>query len=325
MMTNERKSVVWLGAGALVAGLLPVLLYWLLLGRVDAWTALQAGQAPAFHPSSVFEQWVVIVTGFGVKPVYTVLSLIVIVRLWRQGAPDLVALRRGLIAFWLGENACAIDYLVFHGDSVLWEYFHNLGMVACFSYAAFAVFEGIDQRLIKLSSLKDRCAALGLCRACVKHDPGAPCGLRRVFTMLIPVSIAVAIMPLCADLKLTAYDIDVLGTRVRYAETLSDQLFEIRYCPYLAVVLMAASWLVLLFKRKEPVPLAKVLFAAGLGPLSFGLMRLFLGAVYRENLIWSNAWEEITELLFVVATAWVLWIFRQGLFSMTQDPGKKIP
>jgi hypothetical protein len=66
--------------------------------------------------SSVFEQWVVIVTGFGVKPVYTVLSLIVIVRLWRQGAPDLVALRRGLIAFWLGENACAIDYLVFHGE-----------------------------------------------------------------------------------------------------------------------------------------------------------------------------------------------------------------
>ena len=314
MKTNDGKSALWLGGGVLVAGLLPLLLYRLLLGRVDAWTALQAGPAPAFHASSVLEQWVVIVTGFGVKPAYTLISLVAIVRLWRQRAPDLVALRRGLMAFWLGENACAIDYLVFHGNSVLWEYFHNLGMAVCFSYVTFALFEGMDQRLIKISSGKDRCAALGLCRACIKYDPSASCGLRRVFTMLIPATILVALMPLCADLKITSYDIDILGTSVRYAETLADQLFEIRYCSYLAVLLMTASWLVLLFKRQDPVPLAKALFAAGSGPLSFGFMRLFLGAVYRENLIWFNAWEEITELIFVVAAAWVLWIFRQGLF-----------
>jgi hypothetical protein len=135
-----------------------------------------------------------------------------------------------------------------------------------------------------------------------------------VFALLIPATVALAIMPLCAELKPTACDISILGTSVCYSETLSDQLFEIRYCPYLAMLLMTASWLVLLFKREEPVPLAKVLFAAGSGPLGFGFMRLFLAAAYRDNLIWFNAWEEITELLFVVAVAFVLWIFRLGLF-----------
>jgi hypothetical protein len=314
MKTDHRKSVVWLGGGVLVTGLLPLLLYWLLPGRVDAWTPLLNGQVPTFRASSVFEQWVVIITGFGIKPAYTLISLVMIISLWRQRAPDLAALRWGLIAFWLGENACAVNYMVFHGNSDLLEYFHNLGMTVCFSFVTYALLEGMDQRLIKYSSDKNRCAALSLCRACIKYDASASCGLRRVFALLIPATVALAIMPLCAELKPTACDISILGTSVCYSETLSDQLFEIRYCPYLAMLLMTASWLVLLFKREEPVPLAKVLFAAGSGPLGFGFMRLFLAAAYHDNLIWFNAWEEITELLFVVAVAFVLWIFRLGLF-----------
>jgi rhodanese-related sulfurtransferase len=36
MKTDRRKSVVWLSGGVLVAGLLPLLLYWFLLGRVPS-------------------------------------------------------------------------------------------------------------------------------------------------------------------------------------------------------------------------------------------------------------------------------------------------
>jgi rhodanese-related sulfurtransferase len=419
MKTDQRKSVVWLGGGVLVAGLLPFLLYWLLLGRVpsvsvsearsllartnsppvlvdvrppeayaahhvdgavnwpyraiasatdssqmppslkgrqlllicstglrsssathklgarldveassvtggmQAWDAIPPGQNSAFRSLSVFEQWLVVITAFGIKPAYTLISLVVIIWLWRQRAPDLVALRWGLIAFWLGENACAVNYMIFHGNSDLWEYLHNLGMAVCFSFATYAVLEGMDRRLIKYSSAKDRCAALSLCRACIKHAD-VPCGLRRVFTMLIPATIAVAIMPLCADLKTAAYDTSIMGTNVHYSETLSDQLFEIRYCPALAILLLTASWLVLLFKRQEPVPLAKVLFAAGMGPVGFGFMRLFLAAAYREDPVWANAWEEITELLFVAAVAFVLLVFRQSLFAK-EPPGQANP
>lgn len=413
MKTDQRKTTVWLVGGVVVAGLLPLLLYWLLLGRVasvsvsearsllartnsppvlvdvrppgaysahhvdgavnwpyqaiassanssrmppslkerplllicntglksslathrlgarlgveansvaggmQAWDAIPPGQNSAFRNFSVFEQWLVIITAFGIKPAYTLISLVVIIWLWRRQSPDLVALRWGLIAFWLGENACAVNYMVFHGYSDFWEYLHNLGMAICFSFTTYALLEGTDRRLIKYSSAKDRCAALSLCRACIKHAD-VPCGLRRVFTMLIPATIALAAMPLCADLKTAAYDTFILGTNVHYSETLADQLFEIRYCPYLAMLSLTASWLVLLFKRREPVPLAKVLFAAGMGPLGFGFMRLFLAAAYRDDPVWFNAWEEITELIFTAAVAFILLVFRQSL--LTKEP-----
>ncbi len=414
MKPAKRNSVLWLGGGILVAGLLPLLLYWLLLGRVpgvtvgqarallsransdavlvdvrpasayaaghipgaanwpysaitsvrditsipsslerrqlllicnsglksrlaaqkliaragveassvagglQAWSALPEGQSSAFRSTTRFEQWLVVVTGFGIKPAYMLISLIVVIWLWRQRSPDLVALRWGLMAFWLGENACSVNYLFVHGNSDLWEYFHNFGMVVCFSFVTYALLEGTDRRLIKYSSAKDRCAALSLCRACVKYAD-VPCGLRRVFVLLIPATIVVALIPLCANLKVAGYDTSIIGTTVHYSETLSSQLFEIRYCAILAILLLAASWLVLLFKRVEPVALAKVLFAAAMGPFGFGLMRLFLSAVYSEDLVWFVVWEEITELVFAIAVGFVLLQFRHSLF--VKEPG----
>ena len=244
-----------------------------------------------------------------------------------------MALRWGLIAFWLGENACSVNFLFVHGNSDFWEYLHNFGMAVCFSFVTYALLEGADRRLIKYSSAKDRCAALSLCRACIKYDANVPCGLRRVFTMLIPATLVLVAMLLSADLKLAAYDTSIFGSSVHYSETLTDQLFEIRYCPVLAILLLTAAWLVLLFKRTEPVPLAKVLFAAAMGPFGFGLLRLFLSTVYREDLIQYVVWEEITELVFVAAVAFILLVFRHSLFVKEpagsgrpdQPPGKPPP
>ena len=315
MKTNQQKSAVWLGGGVLVTGLLPLFLYWLLLGHVDAWTILLNGQAATFRDTSQFEQWLVVIVAFGIKPIYILITTLLIIWLWRQRAPDLTALRWGLIAFWLGENACSVNFLVVHGNSDFWEYLHNFGMAVCFSFVTYALMEGMDRRLIKYSSTKDRCAALSLCRACIKYDADAPCGLRRVFTLFLPATIVLVAMLLTADLKPAGYDTNIMGSSVHYSETLSDQLFEIRYCPVLAILLLTASWLVLLFKRTEPVPLAKVLFAAAMGPFGFGLLRLFLSTVYRGDLIQSVVWEEITELVFTSAVAFILFVFRHSLFT----------
>src|SRR5579859_3960328 len=57
MKTNQQKSAVRLGGSVLVAGLLPLLLYWLLLGHVPAWTTLLNGQVAVFRETSRFEQW----------------------------------------------------------------------------------------------------------------------------------------------------------------------------------------------------------------------------------------------------------------------------
>jgi len=315
------KHDLWgpLGGAILAAGLFPIA-WWYLSGSAAHFDAA----TPAFHDTSPLEQWLAFSTAVAIKPVYLLLSLVLIIWLWRRKASDLVALRRGLIAFWLGENACSVNFLIYHGNGELWEYLHNFGMTVAFSFITYAVLEGVDQRLIKYSAAKDRCAALGLCRACIKYAD-VPCGFRRVFTLLIPATLVLALMPLCAGLREVAYDTNIVGSIQHFAQTRPRQLFEIRYCPLLAILLLTASWLVLRFKRTEPVALAKVLFAAAMGPLSFGLMRLFLFAAYREDLAWFIFWEEATELLFVVAVAFVLLIFRQSLFAAESTVDAALP
>ena len=309
MKPEKRSSILLLSACVLATGLLPLVLYWLFPGM-----ALSETQTPGFRATALFEQWLVVVTAFGIKPAYMLLSLIAILWLWRERSADLVALRWGLIVFWLGENACSVNYMVVRGNSDFWEYLHNFGMAVCFSFVTYALLEGMDLRLIKLSAPKDRCAALSLCRACIKYAD-VPCGLVRVFKMLIPATLVAAIVLPSATLNTAGYDTSILGTTVHYSEDLADQLFEIRYCPALAIALLIASWLVLLLKRHEPVFLSKMLFAAAMGPLGFGFLRLFLFAVFRNDLIQFVVWEEITELVFTFGVLFTLVVFRQSLLA----------
>ena len=309
MKPGARSLALWVSACVLLTGLLPIIYYWCSPSQF-----MSQGPTGGFRTASLFEQWLVVVTAFGIKPAYMLLSLIAIIWLWRQHSPDLAALRWGLVAFWIGENACSVNYMLVNGNSDFWEYLHNFGMGVCFSFVTYALLEGMDLRLIKLSAAKERCSALTLCRKCIKYTD-VPCGLVRVFKMLIPATLVAALVLLCAPVKTTAYDTKILGTTVYYTETLADQLFEIRYGPALSILLLIASWLVLLLKREEPVSLSKVLFAAAIGPLGFGFLRLFLFAAFRDDLIQFVVWEEVTELVFAFAVLFMLFVFRRTLLS----------
>jgi hypothetical protein len=219
----------------------------------------------------------------------------------------------------LGENACTLNYLCFGGRSDFWEYLHNFGMAVGFAFIAWAVLDGLDRRLIKLSPPHERCAAMNLCKTCIKYAD-VPCKLQRVFKMLLPATLVIAVIPLTAGIKMVAYNAVVLGTTEHYALMASSQGFENYYCPAMAMLFITASWLVMLLKQDDPVPLAKVLFAAALGPLGFGFMRLFLSGAFADNLLWYVVWEEVTELLFVVAVGYVLWIYRHSLMAKPAPP-----
>ena len=79
---------------------------------------------------------------FVVKPIYTLLSLMVIVVLWNSASSDLVALKWGMLFFFVGENICAINVLVFKETSYLLEYGHSIGMVICLGFVTYAMLEG---------------------------------------------------------------------------------------------------------------------------------------------------------------------------------------
>jgi hypothetical protein len=76
------------------------------------------------------------------------------------------------------------------------------------------------------------------------------------------------------------------------------------------------SLLILAFKKDDPLPLAKIFFAAGIGPLGFGMFRSILTGMYSQHMVWFNFWEEVTELLFIVGVCFILWVFRQSLFRV---------
>ncbi len=307
MSTQSKTVSPYIGASILVAGILPLVLFWPSFRQpLDPACLLVKG-------IGVSEQWLVVITAFGVKPAYMLLSLVWIIWLWRRPAADLVALRWGLIFFLGGEIACAVNYIGFGGNSAITDYLHSYGMAVGFSFVAYALLEGTDVRLIKYSPAHDRCAALSLCRACIKYAD-VPCGLRRLFSFIIPALVVVSFMLPCAELRPAVHRVNILNAAQDFPSPMWAQLFEGHYCAWISGLLLLTSWAALSFKRHEPVAAAKVFFAAALGPLGFGLMRLFLRTAYREDLAWANIWEELTELIFVAGVGLVLWLFRGALF-----------
>jgi len=284
----------------------------------DRWKTASGGVLEfPFRQSSLYEQLLVVINGFVIKPIHMVLSLVLVLVLWQNKAADLAALRRGIIFLFLGESWCAINYLVFNHTCHIAEYLHSFGMVLCFGLVTYAILEGMDSRILMLSDPDKKCAAMQLCGRCIKYED-VPCGLKLTFFLIIPASIILSFMPLCADYHDTSYNTVICGTFYNYSYPVIRQQFEILYCPIAAIVMLVASLLILFLKKENPLPLAKITFAAGMGPLGFATLRMVFTATYSHNLMWSDFWEEITELLLVVGACIVLWIFRRRLFQMAR-------
>lgn len=275
-----------------------------------------AGKTHAFPTriSPFFEQSLAVVSGYVIKPTYTGLALLIAIVLWRRRETDLTALRWGMLFFFLGENCCTINYLVFRETSYLFEYLHSYGMLLAFGFTTYAVIEGLDHRILRLSDPDKRCAALPLCQQCIKHK-SVPCGLRRVSCSMIPAVAAVACMPLCADWYLSSYNTMIFGTQYHYSHAMVYQIFERIYCPVAAIGLLSIAWLTLLRGKDTAMVRAKIFFSAGTATLGFGLLRTLINAFYDGNRVWCNFWEEGTEFLFVAGICIVLWIFRASLMA----------
>jgi rhodanese-related sulfurtransferase len=279
----------------------------------DRWRTPNGLGSFAFRESPHIEQALAVLSYFVIKPIYMLLALGVAAVLWKNRSSDLVALRWGMIAFFLGEAACAVNYFGYKETSYFWDYLHAAGMFVCFGFLVYAVLEAIDRRILRLSDPQRRCAAVPLCGACVK-TAATSCGLQRAFYLLIPALMAVALMIPTADWHDTSYNTLVFGHPYNYGHLRVFQQVENWYCPAVAVLMLGVSLGILLLKRHNPIGPAKIAFAAGVGPLGFGMLRMLLGAAYDQNRVWFLFWEEATEWLLIFGICCLLWIFRHGLF-----------
>ena len=158
-MKNEcyRRIALALGIAGLV---LPA------LAIITLQTAHGAADAVSPITFSFAEQLLITTVAFVLKPVYEIMALAVAILLWRRADPDLAALRRAALAFFIGENACAANYLFFNEQSTLMEFFHTYGMAACFGLVVFALMEAFDHRVFHFSEREKKCVLLPLCGRC---------------------------------------------------------------------------------------------------------------------------------------------------------------
>jgi len=96
-------------------------------------TAVDKGLlTPPVVAISLLSQLAMAVAAFVVKPAYILMSGLVILLLWRKNSGDLVLIRNAMLVFFIGENACTLNYLVASNKSIRLEFLHGLGMVGMF-------------------------------------------------------------------------------------------------------------------------------------------------------------------------------------------------
>jgi rhodanese-related sulfurtransferase len=311
---QEWAKAAWRAAGNRSASLFPAAAVPAPLSHFVAFVGpgdLRAIPAVAMPRS---EQAAQAAAGLLIKPIYTLATLALILLLIGQTEPYLVALRRGLIAFLIGEMFCYFNFFIFGDDSYLSEYLHSFGMVVCFGFIFYALSEVIETRLLHINDITKRCGATSLCLVCSRYSK-ITCRARRIAQLGIPVLGLLCFIPLVAPLRTDGYTGVVFGVQYYYARFGVYQLYENQVLPLMALAAFAAAYFPLWRKSSGPLPrLTQVLVAAGAGALCFALIRLSLGTIYASRLVWLDFWEETTELVFISAIIAALWIFRVALF-----------
>ena len=296
-------------------------------GGLDAWISVgkRASQREVmvFRTSSgemtglkqlsltLLEQVTICVAAFCIKPLYELFSFIIVLLLWKSQEIDLVPLRRAMIAFFLGENACALNFLFFNEQSLLLEFLHMYGMLICFGLTIFALMKAVDLRMIHFSDETKKCALLSLCKRCYKYQ-AVSCNLRLLFLIAIPSTAILAFMPLTADLGSYFYNGKVFGDDVLFGHFTFQQVLEVRLFPLASLLFSGIALIPLLKSKEKGLETSKILFAIGLGPLSFSLMRFVTFWAYSQNPLWAESWEEITEALFIALVFWIVLRVKQG-------------
>jgi hypothetical protein len=293
----------------LLGGLLPLLVYWFEHGGLGP---------PVFTDyvtMSRSQQFAQVFAGLVIKPLYMLFSLALIIGLLGQTAREIVSMFWGLTAFLTGEIFCGINFITFRHASLISEYIHSYGMVLAFGFIAYAFLEILDRRLFHITI--GRCAAGELCGLCKRTSP-LQCAARRTAFLILGLAFLVSFLPLTASASPRSYLTGLFGFPYSYARFDLYQWYETRALPVFALAAILAALLPLIRTAHDPIPkLTKVFFSAGIGALGFSILRLALGSIFADNLVWFEFWEEATELMFISAIGFFLFQFRTTLLEKT--------
>jgi hypothetical protein len=256
-------------------------------------------------------QWLITFLALVIKPAYMILSLLLIIWLWRAAEPSLRLIRWALILFLGGEIFCALNYLLTNSRSDILEILHSLGMVGMSMLLPWGFLLLLDDRLIHFSDKKSKCELINLCGSCWKFTEAA-CKFKQLSWFAIPAVAAVALVPLPAPINSSHVVTMVLGNESHFLLSPLLQWLEFRVFPLLACLFMLVS-LFFLTGNMTGLKKAQGLFFMGFGFMMYSLLKFLFNSGFAGLPHWANFWEEITELMMVVGLVIFLGLFRKQL------------
>lgn len=297
----------------ILAGLLIPLVLYVFSPASAPWKQLFDEASAPFVSMSPGEQFAGVFALLIIKPTYMLLSLGLAILLMREKSREMFNLGLGIAIFLAGEVACAVNYLFLNERSNLAEFLHSYSMAIAFALVAYALFEGLDKRLLHFSAPDQKCALLEVCGPCIKYQK-VTCGIRKIAHLALPALLVLTFLPWLTQISELAYKTKILTFLHFYQRALPSQYYEVRFIPIASFLLFGAAWLTLFLTPKTPLhPTVRVLSCAGLGLWGFGMFRAVLGLLFASNLVWFYFWEELTELMFILAIIYLLWSFRKTL------------
>ncbi len=264
------------------------------------------------------EQGALLVAAFALKPLYIALALVLAIWFFRQGSTLSLIVAWGLLCFFVGENVCTVNFLLFAMGSEFLEFVHSSFMVLCFGLVVYGVLEALDEVVGRFSAPKEKCRLGPICCSCAKFTKTS-CPAVRLFEVAAVAHLALALIVVGIPIEPLFSWTTLLGEPYFEIHTVPSQLLELRFCPALASGLLFWSWLATRWGGPKAFSRVKPLFAMGTGALYFSLFRLLLYRGFTPRLGWADFWEEATELLFVVGVFVVARIFLPPSTSLAKE------
>ena len=222
---------------------------------------------------------------FNIKPLYMLLCVAILLVLWDRDAPPARFLFWGLTALVLGELICGMTFAAFRRELIISEHIHSYGMMLEFSFIARALIDLLDRGIVKDAK-----------------------GSRPIFTFAALTGMIASFLPWSVTTIPGGYQADLYGFNYIYARFEFNQWVEASFLPTASLVFFALSFFITIkSKQAGSLPFAKIFLSAGGGLLAFSILRLTLGALFAERLMWFEFWEEMAQLTVISTIAFLLW------------------
>jgi rhodanese-related sulfurtransferase len=266
---------------------------------------------PPIIEISLLSQWVMTLAAFVIKPAYIVATFLLIVMLWRKRSRDLVLIRNAMVLFFIGENACSLNYLVASNSSIWLEFVHGLGMVGMFFLLIWGLVIFFDERVVHYLDPEKPCVFQRHCKLCWKKE-NIVCGLHRLAIYLLPALAFTALIPVTMPLRPFRIIMPVFLTDVLWLKDFWNLFLEFRVYPILGTLGFIISYL-WLRKGRLALPKAQLPFFLALGFTVYSYFRFGLFLTFNENQAWADWWEESTEFILVALVMVLLMVFKNQL------------